>query len=97
MNSDGTNPGNINVKVSAIDGDFLVLEVVPGGETFRWPISNLPKPLQIGSSLVLELKSSGITVTANEPAHAKDAAKTKPASDEKRDESRRRLLEQLVN
>jgi len=84
----------VEVKISAIDGDFLVLETVPGGQTLEWPISNLPKPLQIGSSLVLELKASEKTSTES-PSKSKPAAK--PANDEKQNENRRRLLEELVN
>lgn len=86
----------IEVKVSAIDGDFLVLETIPDGQTLQWPISNIPKPLRVGSTLLLELKSSGMTLSQNHSVTA-STVKSNNDGDSRRDEDKRRLLEQLVN
>jgi len=96
MDSNSTN--KVEVIAAAIDGDNLVLETIPHKDKIRWPLNNLPRPLEIGSRLTLELKKDcrqmpdpfiGDKPVIKEQANTRDSS----ASDEKM----RKLLEALVN
>jgi hypothetical protein len=84
MDSSGT--GKVEVIATAIDGDNLVLETVPERNEIRWPLKNLPRPLEIGSRLTLELQKDSAQASA---------ALSKGMDD--KDELKRKLLEELVN
>jgi hypothetical protein len=92
MDFSGTS--KVEVIATAIDGNHLVLETVPEKNEIRWPLNNLPRPLEIGSRLTLELqknqtKPPGDISILHNPA-------PQNTSDDK-DEIRRKLLEDLVN
>ena len=94
MSTEKANPGKMEVKVSAIDGDFLVLQSLSGDEQIRWPLNNISTPLDIGSTFILELKTADMAL---ESLDTEPSSKGNSRDDENRDEARRRLLEQLVN
>ena len=79
----------IEVVVTAIDGECLVLETVPYKNRICWPLKNIPRPLDIGSKLTLELQQNG-TDTLD-----LDAGISEQTGNE--DENKRQLLEKLVN
>lgn len=87
MDSTGTN--KVEVIAAAIDGDNLVLETVPNKDKIRWPLNNLPRPLEIGSRLTLELKKDGLQMPDQ-------FIGDKPAIPDN-DEKMRKRLEALVN
>ena len=90
MDSAGTS--KVEVIATAIDGDNLVLETVPNKNEIRWPLKNLPRPLEIGSRLTLELQK-GCLQDANPVSNNSNI---NPAHGDQ-DELRRKLLEDLVN
>jgi len=96
MDTDGTS--KVEVIATAIDGDHLVLETVPNKNRIQWPLKNLPRPLEIGSRLTLELTlelQKGSLQDAN-PASNCLNLNANPAHADK-DELKRKLLEDLVN
>ena len=82
----------MEVIALAIDGDNLVLETIPEKNEIRWPLNNLPRPLEIGSRLTLELQKETHTETARVSGDTKLNANTAA-----KDELMRKLLEDLVN
>jgi hypothetical protein len=85
MNQQSDN--KVEVVVAAIDGDCIVLETVPNKNRICWPLKNIPRPLDIGSRLTLELQQNNADVPGIGPVEQTD----------KKEESKRLLLEQLVN
>jgi hypothetical protein len=87
LNANKTDSPSIEVKVKAIEGEFLILETLQKGIMIRWPIKNIPQPLEIGSNLKLELQNSQIKAPLGINANNfKD-----------KDTAMRKLLEELVN
>ena len=83
----------INVTVKAIDGDVLVLETA-SRDLLRWPLNNIPRPLELGSTLTLELK----TITSLETKNSTQPTKSSnPKDDPKKLQHMYHLLEELVN
>ncbi len=86
--AENTNNTQVEVVVKAIDGDSLVLETIPKGKSILWPILNIPRPLDIGNRLTLELRQNetGVPVVA-----------LSSNTEDDNNEKKRRLLEELVN
>lgn len=83
----------INVTVKTIDGDVLVLETA-SHELMRWPLKNIPQPLELGATLTLELKTGKLSESKNSTAPEKPShQKEDPAKLQRM----YHLLEELVN
>jgi hypothetical protein len=95
MNQQSDN--KVEVVVTAIDGECLVLETVPHKNRICWPLKNIPSPLDIGSRLTLELQQNCADIpTAAAPVNGLKRPVHKNEQDDK-EEHKRLLLEQLVN
>jgi hypothetical protein len=98
-----SNDHKIEVVVTAIDGDSLVLETVTNKKRIHWPIKNIPQPLDIGNRLTLELhQNDSLAFNAESAVSAgtairdtRSTATTAPSTDD--NERKRRMLEELVN
>ena len=90
---DTQSPCKVEVIALAIDGDNLVLETVIEKNEIRWPLNNLPRPLEIGSRLTLELQKDGLQ---NHNPSDNFTPKTDHKQGDK-DDLMRKLLEDLVN
>jgi len=90
---DSTAANCIEVTVAAIDGANLVLESLNDKTRFLWPLDKIPRPLEIGSRLTLELQKD-----SNPASFASGTASpSSNTSDTKKDDLMRKLLEDLVN
>lgn len=87
-----TKTGQIEVVISAIDGDYFILEDLSTGKQFYWPIKNLENPIKVGNKLTLELKPDS-------QSESSTGLSTKQSSNEQnqQEEQMHRLLEALVN
>jgi len=95
MDSNADN--SIDVTLSAIDGGYLVLESTGGDKTrFQWPLDKIPRPLEIGSRLSLELQKKQ---TPSFPSTEKSFKMTSQIRKKEpgKEEDMRKLLEDLVN
>lgn len=76
-----------NVIATAIDGETLILKDAETGEQINWPLTSIPKPLEIGANMCLELKNStGPSID-----------KKNPENNEAENANKIHLLEELIN
>jgi hypothetical protein len=98
----------IEVVVTAISGEGIVLETIPEKTRIYWPLKNIPQPLDIGNKLTLELQqderqdkrglsySNSSMGTETMSGFSVPADPSNSAPDEK-ETKMRSLLEDLVN
>ena len=91
MDSSTTN--GIEVTVAAIDGTNLVLESLNDKTRFLWPLDKIPRPLEIGNRLTLELQKTSTPASFT----SSEKSPSSSPSDAKKDDLMRKLLEELVN
>ena len=89
MDSDSTS--KVEVIVTAIDGDYLVLETIADKIKIKWPLKNIPRPLEIGSQITLELQKNEMKIPDGMPENISNIPKGQS------EEKMRKLLEDLVN
>ncbi len=80
----------VEVVVAAIDGENLVLETVPQKNRIHWPLNNIPRPLDVGSTLTLELHQDEPLIFDTSPAAI-------CTEETEKEQQKRQLLERLVN
>lgn len=92
---------DLNVTIKAIEDGQLVLETISdsGIETtaserqiIRWPLSRIPRSLQIGENLAIRLEKNG-----NQPGTIIPLADTRINAVPTETAHRQRLLEELIN
>jgi hypothetical protein len=90
---DSSSENSIDVTLAAIDGGYLVLESTDDKTRFQWPLHKIPRPLEIGSRLTLELQNSRELATTADSIPSRGENR----NNKDKDSSRRKLLEDLVN
>ncbi len=95
---DTENTTKVEVIVTAIDGDNLVLETVPNKNMIRWPLKNIPRPLPVGGRLTLELQKDAGPQTGLQINNGQGQVETTVSINRSdREDRMRKMLEELVN
>jgi hypothetical protein len=96
---DSTATTGIDVTLTAIDGSHLVLESTEDKTQFLWPLDKIPRPLEIGSHLTLNLLKASVPspASADTLIPARPSRSLPPKETSEKEASMRKLLEELVN